>query len=247
MDLQSCVPLPPRPCSSISGGSQNVGDTRLINYTPEYAYETYLKTGSKHLCTHLSRAFFSKENILFITSQISAVLKHMTGDDVQIPFNDELVQAMVDVISENVAYTYRPGGVAVLNRMVVEREAIIHYNSLIRHKLFVKYYITQDRARVMPRAELTKQTRGETTISTSGHMLSSPWARYRNAYLKYNEGIETCEDGTHYNIPGYLQPKDVPIGPRRANEPAYQMGMELPSPVDCYKRSLHSQVYPDSK
>jgi hypothetical protein len=246
MNTNTCEPLHPQPCSSISGGPQDVGDTRLLNYMPAYAFETFLKTGTKNLSTHLSRAFFSKENILYITSQISAVLKHMTQENVHVPFNDELVQTMVDVMSNNIGLTYVPGAVAIVNRMVVEHEATILYNSLIRKKLWIKYYLTQDRIKVFPYGEMTKETRGESTVSPSGYMLSSPWSRHRAAYLKQTEGIRTFPDGTHENIPGYLQPKKVPMGPRRASQPAFDMGTVPPSALQCYAKSLHSQVFPEN-
>ena len=246
MNLTTCEPTNPQPCCSISGGAQNVGDTRLHNFTPDYAFETFLKTGTKHHSTHLSRAFFSKENILFITQQISAVLKHMTNENVKVPFNNELVQTMVDVMSSNVGLTYTPGAVAILNRLVVEHEANVLYSSLIRKKLWIKYYLKQDRMRVMPYGQMTHETRGESTVSPSGYMLSNPWNRWREAYLKTNEGIGKCPDGTYENIPGYLEPKKVPMGHRRANQPAFEMGTEPPSALQCYKKALHSQVYPDS-
>ena len=149
-------------------------DTRLLNYTPEYAFEFFLKTGGGqpgHVRTALTETFFSRQNVLFIIQEIANVLKKLTqGRNICVSFNDDLVQTMWDVAESNVGLTYIPGAITMLNREVVQHEATVLYNSLIRRKLWDKYYLTQDRMRVFPYGELTKQPRGEEVISSSGYM-----------------------------------------------------------------------------
>lgn len=239
MNHETCEPENPRQCNSIPGG-----DTRLKNYTPGYAMEFYLKTGVKHQKNPLTENFFSEENVLFITRKISEVLKKLTGgQNVEVPYNDELVQTMWEVAKSNIGLTYVPGAVAILNRAVIEHESTVLYNSLIRRKLWIKYYLTQDRMRVFPYGELTQQPKGEEVISPSGYMLSSPWARHRKNYLKQTQGI-CCDDNVEYkNIYGYLEPKKKPMGTERANQPVYEMGTVPRTPLQCYNDKLKSQLF----
>lgn len=238
MNYETCEPLKPNQQFSIGG------DTSLVNYTPQSIMEMYLQISSRHNRNSLTENFFSSKNILFIIEQIAKVVKKLTnGQNIHVPLNDELVQTVLDVASNNVGLTYVPGAVALLNRAVVEHEAMVLYNSLIRRKLWIKYYLKQDRIRVFPRGQLTKQTKGEEIISPSGYMLSSPWSnsRNRNSYLHETEGL-CCKDGEYENIYGYLEPKITPPGPERAKQSVYSLGRLAKSPAQCYKDELLAQL-----
>lgn len=195
------------------------------NFSPEYLQELYRKTSGHHRKTNLTDQFFSPGNILFILDQIRLVLKELTGENVIVSFNDEMVHTMWQVASDNVGgLTYVPGSVALLNRIVIETEAKVLYSSLIRRKLWIKYYLKQDRMRVFPRGELTRGTKGDEVVSTSTYMLSNPsYARFRDCYLYATEGLKpqsSCQpsdgevvtisapEGKKYEkICGVLQPK----------------------------------------
>ena len=209
MDPMTCAPNNPRHCSQISGG-----DTSIENFTPEYAFEIFLKVNHRNQRTPLTVNFFSTKNVLFITKEIARILEKRTGSEkpIHIPFNDEVAQTMIDVAQNNIGLTYVPGAVSILNRQVIEHEVTVFYNSLLRKKLWIKYYLAQDRMRVMPYGELTKETRGESIVSPSHYMLSNPWSRYQAAYLKDTEGLCRTESGEYKRIPGYLEPKVPKIG-----------------------------------
>ena len=104
--------------------------------------------------------------------------------------------------------------------------------------MWIKYYLTQDRMRVFPYGQLTKQTKGEEVISPSGYMLSNPWSRFRECYLKTAEGICCDSKGEYQHIPGYLQPKKKPPGPERAAQIPYKLGTLPPSPSKCPERPV---------
>jgi hypothetical protein len=231
MNLETCEPQNRLPCQRING------DTKWKNYDPSYAMEMFIKTGGgseRHHRNQLTENFFSTDNVLFITQQIAKVLKELTGgQNVNVPFNDELVQTMWEVAKSNIGLTYVPGAVAILNRAVVEHEANVLYNSLIRRKLWIKYYLKQDRMKVFPYGQLTKQTKGEEIISPSGYMLSNPWARHRNSYLETTEGLRCDNLGEYQPIPGFLEPKIKPPGPARAAQPPYRMNTQPLSPSNC--------------
>lgn len=207
MNSQTCQPYNPSQCNEISGG-----DTRLVDCDPTAAYEMFLKTGvgtNRHADTPLMRAFFSRENVSGILCVLEKALELAlkSSNPVRVPFNEEFVQTMWDVARSNVGLTYTKDALAILNRLVIDHEAEVQYWSFMRRKLWIKYYITQDRMRVFPYGEMTKGTKGERTVSGSGYMLSNPWSRFQKCYLHDAEGIKCNDDGTYVNIPGYLQPK----------------------------------------
>jgi hypothetical protein len=227
------------------------GDTRLNNFDPSYIANWYYSTGLMHQRTPLTDNFFSVENVKYIVDQIEKALFTLTnGQKVRIPINDELAQTMWDAASQNVGLSYYPGAVAMLNRYVVEHEARVQYYSLLRRKLWIKYFLTQDRKRVQEYGEYTRNTKGEVTISSSGYMLSDPWKRYRNCYLRDTEGLVPDENGQYATgrstsgldgprfapIPNYLLPKVPPV-----TRPAYQLGTTPRSPKDCYRDQLTAQ------
>lgn len=220
------------PCPRITG------DTKWINHSPEYAMELFLKTGGgseRHHRNPLTENFFSPQNVAYIVKQIEAVLEKLTGGQkVRVPFNDELVQTMWEVAKSNVGLTYVPGVVAILNRQVVQHEAEILYSSLLRRKLWIKYYLNQDRMRVMPYGELTKGTKGDDVISPSGYMLSDPWSRFRKCYLRDAEGI-CCDENTgeYRHIEGFLEPKKKPMGLERSSQMPSEIHplANMPAPI----------------
>ena len=72
------------------------------NFSPEYLQELYQKTSPSHRRTNLTDQFFRYENILYILDQIRLVLKELTGENVIVSFNDEMVHTMWQVASDNV-------------------------------------------------------------------------------------------------------------------------------------------------
>lgn len=226
------------------------GDTRQLNFDPSYIANWYFKSGHRHTKNPLTDNFFSVENVKYIVREIQNALKRLTGENVRIPINDEFAQTMWDAAAHNVGLSYTPGSVAVLNRYVVEHETRVQYYSLIRRKLWIKYFVTQDRKRVQEYGEYTRSNRGEVTVSPSGYMLSNPWKRYRDCYLRETEGLVPKDDGIYATgrnslgvegqryqpVPNFLLPKVSPV-----TRPAYQLGTTPRSPKDCYRDQLAAQ------
>lgn len=204
MDPRTCNPFPVHPSTSISGG-----DTRLINYDPDAALRMFYQTGTiRHQRTDLVDAFFGRENVSHLLDKLERALQQALESETptRVAFNDEFVHTMWEVARDNMGLAYVPGALNVLNRLVIDHEFNVHYHSFLRRKLWIKYYLEQDRMRVFPHGELTKGTRGERTVSVSGYMLSNPWANHRTCYLRDAEGLRPCSGGAYEPIPGHLQP-----------------------------------------
>lgn len=198
--------------------------------TPAYALEVFLKSSPAYYKTPLVTSFFAPSNIIHIVDEIKRSVSAAVKQPIGVFFNEELLQTMCDVARDNMALAY--GGeraLSILNQSVVQHESNVMYNSLVRQQLWKKYFITQDRMRVFPRAVQTKDTKGDSVISTSGYMLSSPWARWRKGYLHDTQGI-ICDNGsqTYQNIPGFMQTK-VPSAYTHDESRLYD-SMPLPSP-----------------
>lgn len=240
MDLRTCSPIDPN-----DPRYRNVtidGDTRLVNYSAStIAHEFEKRCYLNKLKTPLFTTYFSPENVRFIKEQIEKALYILTQDKVIIPINDEFIQTMIDIAQWNVGLAYAPMATALLNREVINHETQIQYSSLIRRKLYIKYFLQNDRMRTMPYGEYTRNTRGEVTISDSDYRLSHPFRKWRNCYLESTEGLKRRElpgGITGYTpIPNYLLPTVPPT-----TRPAYKLGTEPPTAADCYMSQIREQL-----
>jgi hypothetical protein len=249
MDPQSCLPIEVHPDDTRFNVPYIEGDTRLVNISAgtmahEFERQGYLNK----LKTPLFTTFFSPENVRYIKQQIEKALYILTQEQVVVPINNEFIQTMIDIAQWNVGLAYAPMSTPLLNRAVIDHETQVQYSSLIRKKLYNKYFLQNDRMRTMPYGEYTRNTRGEVTISDSDYQLSHPNRRWRSCYLKSTQGLDRCEpeDGSlsgttavagYTPIPNYLLPTVPPT-----TRPAYRLGTEPHSPADCYMSHVREQL-----
>lgn len=140
----------------------------------------------------LVEAFFSSENIQFIQDKISEKLFSMTGGmKIRIAMDNDVVNTIIETANRNLGLVRYPlpQALAFMNASVIEHESQIAYQSLVRKELFRKYFIDEDRIRVFPYGEMTKQTKGENVISGGGYHLSHPWKRSRPDALLFGNGM----------------------------------------------------------
>lgn len=217
------------------------GTNVLANSCTNYLSASYRETSdwASAYDSPTFSVFFSKPNTEYVLSMIEKVLHEMTGEPVRVPANEEFAQTMIDFADRNPALSQAPDGVHILNRAVIAHEANVQYNSLRQRKLYYKYFINQDRQRVVDYGAPEKVMRGEVTVDPSGYLLSNPWKQYRSCYLNvthglYNESGGTGNDAQYCRVPGFLQPKVAP-----PNQPAYSKNTEAPSPQACFMDALH--------
>ena len=243
MDPQTCLPLEGRIDGHGRSSDDHVpyieGDTRLVNISADImAKEFERQAYYNKLKTPLFTSFFSPENVCYLKDQIQKALYILTQEQVVIPINNEFIQTMIDIAQWNVGLAYAPMATPLLNRAVIDHETQVQYSSLIRKKLYNKYYLQNDRMRTMPYGEYTRSTKGEVTISDSDYHLSHPFRRWRSCYLKSTEGLEYCDnEGGYTPIPNFLVPTVPPT-----TRPAYKLGTEPPSPADCYMSQIREQL-----
>lgn len=145
-------------------------------------YKRYLN--NRRETSPLEDAFLSVGNIQFIIRKIEDSLKTLTNKNVRVPFNNELMHVLFDIVSRNTAYADQVAvGLPLMNKMAIEHETDIQYNSLLRRDLYHKFFITGDRMRVFPRAVGTKAIRGETEVGFSGYQTTNPWGRQHQNLL----------------------------------------------------------------
>lgn len=243
MDTQTCSPM-----EGIIDGlgryrddhvSYIEGDTRLVNVSAGNMAKEFERQGYLNkLKTPLFTTFFSPENVRYIKDQIQKALFILTQEQVVIPINNEFIQTMIDIAQWNVGLAYAPMSTPLLNRAVIDHETQVQYSSLIRKKLYNKYFLQNDRMRTMPYGEYTRSTKGEVTISDSDYHLSHPFSKWRQCYLKATEGLEYCaSEGGYTQIPNFL----VPTVPS-TTQPAYKLGTEPLSSAECYMSQIREQL-----
>lgn len=253
MDPQTCLPLEGTiPSEQVRDSRLREvpfieGDTRLVNVEAGIMANEFQRQGYyNQLKTPLFTTFFSPENVNYIKDQIEKALYILTQEKVIIPINNEFIQTMIDIAQWNVGLAYAPLSTPLLNRAVIDHETQVQYSSLIRRKLYNKWFLQNDRMRTMPYGEYSRHTKGEVTISESDYNLSHPYRRWRPCYLKSTQGLQQCQKydcETHRNvsgyepIPNYLVPTVPPV-----TRPAYKLGTEPPSPADCYMSQIREQL-----
>ena len=247
MDTQTCLPLEGRIDGLGRYRDDHVsyieGDTRLVNISAGIMAKEFERQGYLNkLNTPLFTTFFSPENVRYIKEQIQKALFILTQEQVVIPINNEFIQTMIDIAQWNVGLAYAPMSTPLLNRAVIDNETQVQYSSLIRKKLYTKYFLQNERMRTMPYGEYTRSTKGEVTISDSDYHLSHPFRKWRQCYLKATAGLEYCDSegggpGGYTPIPNYLVPTVPPT-----TRPAYKLGTEPPNADDCYMSQIREQL-----
>lgn len=148
--------------------------------------------------------FFHPENILFLKTQLENMLQNMTQEKhpIKVEITSEFCLTMYNVCSQNPSLAYSGfEGLKALNRMFLEWEGRIQYLSLRQHKLYEKWFIRNDRIRVMPYGSMEKVTRGEVVITPSAYTLTSPWNRHRDQYMADIFQPDTRSSYTSYSAP----------------------------------------------
>jgi hypothetical protein len=124
----------------------------------------------------VSNLFFAPSNIAYLQKQLERVLTFLVNETVKVPVNEEFMQSMYDVYSQNGGLAYlNQYGLDQLNENLIEWEARIQYVSIRQQKRYDDWILKENRVLTFPYPEPTKSLKGETVISTSGYMLTNPW------------------------------------------------------------------------
>jgi len=174
------------------------------NYTNPYMdtltqvpLQTAFQTSAyRYARTPVSDLFFQPQNILYLQSQLNKILTLLIGQPVQVPANNEMIQTMNDIITQNPGLANMgQDGLNQLNQMLLEWEARIQYVSLRQQKLYEQYYIASNRMVVMPYPKPDKTMKGEVVLDFSGYNLHNPWGREYGTFLHdvLRIGAPKCE------------------------------------------------------
>jgi len=135
----------------------------------------------------VSNLFFAPSNITFLQHQLELVLTKLVGEPVRVPVNDEFIQSMYDIYSQNSGLAYSgQQGLDSLNENFIEWEARIQLISIRQQKRYETMWIKNDRLLFFPYPTPTKTLKGETVIDTSGYMLTNP---HRNNFGNYLQDV----------------------------------------------------------
>jgi hypothetical protein len=155
--------------------TSNLYDINISNIANEY--------NKQFKQTPLSQQFFDENNIRWICYIIEIKLNEKFGKLIFVPINNELIQTMFNVCSNNSIYAYYPQYVKVLNNAVIEHEYKIQASSVVHQLLYKRYMIYQNRVRVLPYGKPTKMNSKDISWDTSTYYLNNPWKKRYNTFL----------------------------------------------------------------
>ncbi len=138
------------------------------------------RSTNQGVTTPLMEAFFSPKNMKYITDQVEKNLD--CGDSkFHVPLSNELVTKMFEIaqsfIGSDLSQLHR------LNLSAIAYETDVQRPSNNQRNLYYKYFIANDRMKVYPRPVQTRITRGETSLSFTGNMLTYPDRKNHDDYL----------------------------------------------------------------
>ena len=138
-----------------------------------------------NLQTPASRLFWSVSNLRHVVQQLEAILSKCTGKAVQVVTDDWFFLEASKMVNQAGNSPDVNRTVAVLNENFVNHMVPLHMQTIKRRKLFFKYYIYQDRARVVDYPMDTHGRRRITRPSNFTYTLNNPdkkqWCDFRQA------------------------------------------------------------------
>lgn len=163
-----------------------------IQTLPQNLMQMFIQSSPRNRPHPLFKAFFSQENLQYILNQIEKHLFDELGEHVTVAINNtDTIEQFIKVASSNLGLVSFPQSQALqyMNASLIQHEAFIAKESLLWKRLHKKYFIDQDRLRVMPYGALSKETKGTNVLSEKGYMISHPWKRNRNQALLLGNGL----------------------------------------------------------
>lgn len=131
--------------------------------------------------TPLQSGFLSGPNVLWLKNRVEDLLTRATGVPTVVPLDEQFTGMMLQLAQGNPGIPSSPEGLALLNRVFIERQLELQFYSLRHQNLYKRYFIDQVRLRNMPYGDYVGGT--QVTVSPSGYMLSHPWRKMQESYL----------------------------------------------------------------
>jgi hypothetical protein len=151
---------------------------KLVEMAGLYNQHSYLQTPA-------SRIFWSVPNLRHVVNQLESVLSKFSGKAVQVVTDDVFFLEAAKMVNEAGNSPDVQRTVAVLNENFVNKMVPLHMQTMKRRKLFFKYYIYKDRARIVDYPMDTHGRRRINRPSNFTYTLNNPdkkqWCDFRQA------------------------------------------------------------------
>jgi hypothetical protein len=214
------------------------------NMSSQALHEIYQKQASGTMratlpgSNHLIKAFLSPSNIRYMVQEIERVASEKCGFPVRLQLDSDVVGTIIRVALSNGGFSRYPlaQAIAYMNAQVIQHEAFIAFQSIVRKKLYYKYYIEKDRMMVMPYGVATHEPKGDTILESSGYTLSHPWKRARPEALLFGNGMIPSAKSTIDNP--YVAP--IVLNPSYITDTS-----RVPPPKEALSIETLSQMYSD--
>lgn len=140
---------------------------------------------TERFATPLTVQFYSPENQAKIKQEIERRLTEYAGVPVSWPLTREAVASMNQMLSTSAAYANLGSAALMLyNTQFIEQEVAVQKMSLNQGARYNKWFLDSYVPQIYPYPVSENRTRGEVTISTSGHMLGQAfWKAQRKCFF----------------------------------------------------------------
>jgi hypothetical protein len=136
--------------------------------------------------TPITTAFFSLKNLIYLNDSIALETgQRLNRENIQILPNSQYFQYLTDLADATPNRVDIYNTICLMDKEVIDHEVPIHYNSLRRRELFFKWYIFNDRPRVMERPILTNERHRFDPINTGVYAVGNPSRNNFKTYQNY--------------------------------------------------------------
>jgi len=198
--MNSCV----QPCGATIGTEINIVDT--CSTSVGIPMNMFIQS-SNYQPTPLSQSFLHPNNVAFILENISKNVSDLVGEPVIVGMSSELAADMVYTISHNVGYAYQPAYISFLNQQIIDKEIRIQLASVRQKALYNKWFLQNNRLKVLPRATKPDGPAKDVIVSPSDYMLTNPSRQYKQQYLKDVFCLKSCGPCNTIGLGLFNEPK----------------------------------------
>jgi hypothetical protein len=136
--------------------------------------------------TPITTSFFSIDNLQYLSDMIAQETgKRLNRTNIIILPNNQYFLYLAELADGTANREDIYNTICLMDKQVIDHEVPIHYNSLRRRELFFKWFIFNDRTRVMDRPMLTNGRHRFDPIDTGVYSVGNPARKNFNAYQNY--------------------------------------------------------------
>ena len=156
---------------------------------PLSAYDFLFHVQDKNPRTQITTAMLTESNLVTVLQSIGAKTSELLQQPVQIVPNSDFFAYIESVLQETQNFFDVYQTVCFLNNRIIQHEAGVHYHSLRRRQLYLKWFIAKDRPIIIShpidthgRRRLDDPTIGEYGLSNPNRLR---WEQFQRSQAQF--------------------------------------------------------------